>query len=170
MRMVLVLLAASLAAAQASAPHPKCSLPEQQQFNFWLGDWELTSPGEKPGEILHHSNSIKRVLGECIIQENFQSGGESPLIGMSVSVFDPVSGKWKQTWVDNDGSYLDFVGEFKDGEMILSRHATKADGTSSLQRMVWKNISANELDWSWEKSNDSGKTWEIVWPIHYKRK
>jgi hypothetical protein len=38
------------------------------------------------------------------------------------------------------------------------------------QRMVFKNITANELDWSWERSLDGGKTWQVMWPIHYKRK
>jgi hypothetical protein len=36
--------------------------------------------------------------------------------------------------------------------------------------MVWKNITANELDWSWEASHDGGKTWQVQWPIHYKSK
>jgi hypothetical protein len=36
--------------------------------------------------------------------------------------------------------------------------------------MVWKNITPNELDWSWEFSQDGGKSWEVQWPIHYKRK
>ena len=164
-----VLLTASLAVAEGPA-HPNCALPQQKQFDFWLGDWDLTSPGEKPEEVLHHSNSIKRILGGCIIQETFQSGGESPLIGTSVSVFDPVAGKWKQTWVDNDGSYLDFVGEFKDGQMVLARDGVRPDGTPVKQRMVFKNISANEFDWSWEASTDGGKTWKVQWPIHYKRK
>ncbi len=164
-----VLLAACLAVAEGPA-HPNCALPQQKQFDFWLGDWELTSPGEKPGEVLHSTNRIKRIVGGCIIQESFQSGGESPLIGTSLSVFDATAGKWKQTWVDNDGSYLDFVGEFKDRQMILVREAARPDGTRFLQRMVWKNISANELDWSWERSKDDGRTWEVVWPIHYKRK
>ena len=38
-----------------------------------------------------------------------------PLRGLSVSLFNARSGKWQQTWVDNEGAYLDFVGEFKDG-------------------------------------------------------
>ena len=42
------------------------------------------------------------------------------------------AGKWKQTWVDNEGGYLDFVGESKDGQMILSREATRPDGTKGL--------------------------------------
>ena len=65
---------------------------------------------------------------------------------------------------------MDFVGEFKDGQMILARDAVRVDGTKVIQRMVFKNISGNEFDWSWEASKDGGKTWEVQWPIHYKRK
>ena len=93
-----------------------------------------------------------------------------PLRGKSVSLFDVRANKWKQTWVDNEGGYLDFVGEFKNGQMILAREATRPDGTRILQRMVFKNISDKEFDWSWEASTDGGKTWQVNWPIHYKRK
>jgi hypothetical protein len=158
----------------AAQPSPKpCDRPEQKQFDFWVGDWELTSPGAKSGGVVHHRNTVQRILGGCIVQENFV-GSDAPdqlpqLIGISVSVFEPNSGKWKQTWVDNQGGYLDFTGEFKDGQMILSREATRPDGSKVMQRMVWKNITANEFDWSWERSKDGGKTWEVLWPIHYKR-
>ena len=92
------------------------------------------------------------------------------LRGTSVSIFDFNAGKWKQTWVDNEGGYLDFIGEFKDGQMILQREAVRSDGTKLLQRMVFKNIGPRELDWSWEASRDGGKTWQVQWPIHYKRR
>ena len=72
--------------------------------------------------------------------------------------------------MDNEGGYLDFVGEFKNGQMILAREVTRPDGTKSLQRMVFKNITHDEFDWSWEGSKDGGKTWTILWPIHYERK
>jgi hypothetical protein len=72
--------------------------------------------------------------------------------------------------VDNQGSYLDYVGAFKDGQMILQRDGTGRDGKKILQRMVWKNIGPSEFDWSWESSKDEGKTRQINWPIHYKRK
>jgi hypothetical protein len=92
------------------------------------------------------------------------------LRGHSVSVFDARAGRWKQTWVDNEGGYLDFIGEFKDGRMVLAREAVRPDGSKVQQRMVFKNIGRNEFDWSWERSLDGGKTWEVLWPIHYKRK
>ena len=127
-------------------------------------------PGRTRQSAGHGTNSIKRILDGCVVQENFSGQGTPPFHGTSLSIYDLKPGKWKQTWVDNQGAYLDFVGEFKDGQMILQREATGPDGKAFLQRMVWKNIAANEFDWSWEASHDGGKSWQVQWPIHYKRK
>jgi len=155
--------------APAIPPNP-CAAPEQKQLEFWVGDWDLTWPGPKQGEVQHGTNSIHRLLDQCVVQEDFSGDPSAPLHGMSVSIFDTRAGKWKQTWVDNQGSYLDFVGEFKNGQMVLAREGVRPDGTKIVQRMVFKNIQANEFDWSWESSTDGGKTWQVQWPIHYKRK
>jgi hypothetical protein len=159
-----------LSAQQTStAPQNPCAAPQQKQFDFWVGEWDLTWPGEKPAEIGHGTNSIKRIMDGCVVQENFSGADSMHLRGTSVSTFDARSGHWKQTWVDNEGGYLDFVGDFSNGQMILQRE-TIHKRTKILQRMVWKNITANEFDWSWEASRDGGKTWQVNWPIHYKRK
>jgi hypothetical protein len=155
------------AETQAAQPNP-CADPQQKQFDFWIGEWNLTWPGDKPGEVGHGTNSIKRILDGCVVQENFSGADSMHLRGTSVSTFDARSNRWKQTWVDNEGGYLDFLGDFSNGQMILQREAVR-NGEKILQRMVWKNISANELDWSWESSADGGKTWQVNWPIHYKR-
>jgi hypothetical protein len=106
----------------------------------------------------------------CVVQENFSGESSMHLRGTSVSLFDVRSGKWKQTWVDNEGSYLDFTGQYKDGQMVLAREFVKPDGSKVEQRMVFKNITPSEFDWSWERSLDGGKTWQVMWPIHYKRR
>ena len=155
--------------ATKSQPQP-CSAPEQKQMDFWLGDWELTWPGNSTGDAGHGTNSINRILDGCIVEENFSGGESMHLRGHSVSIFEARAGRWKQTWVDNEGGYLDFSGEFKDGQMVLAREAVRPDGSKVQQRMVFKNIGRNEFDWSWERSLDGGKTWEVLWPIHYKRK
>ncbi len=154
----------------ASAPPNPCVDPRQKQLDFWVGDWELTWPGTNAGETAHGSNNVKRILDGCVVQENFSGLESMPLRGTSASVFDTRSNHWKQTWVDNQGSYLDFTGNFQDGQMILQRSAVGPDGKTFLQRMVWKNIGPQEFDWSWEASRDEGKTWQVQWPIHYKRR
>ena len=156
--------------AQTPAPQKACAEPEQKQLDFWLGTWDLTWPGAKDGELGHGSNTITRIMDGCVVQENFSGEGATPLHGMSVSRFDPKSGGWKQTWVDNQGSYLDFTGEFKDGQMVLWRKFTLKDGKQVMQRMVFKNITPDAFDWSWEQSQDQGKTWSVQWPIHYKKR
>ncbi|HUM25392.1 MAG TPA: hypothetical protein PKN81_04115, partial [Anaerolineales bacterium] len=87
---------------------------ENHEFDFWLGEWDVTW-----GEGVHGTNRVESILDGAVIQENFNGDG---LIGISVSVFSREDSRWHQTWVDNSGSYLDFVGEFVDGKMILSRN------------------------------------------------
>jgi hypothetical protein len=149
---------------------PPCSAPEFHQFDFWVGDWDLTWPNPKGGAELHGENHITREYNNCVIHEHFSDHAAPSFKGMSVSTFVPQAKKWKQTWVDNQGAYLDFTGEFKDGQMILSRSGKNPKGQDVTQRMVFKSIQPDSFDWSWEVSQDGGKTWKVQWPIHYTRK
>jgi hypothetical protein len=163
------LLLAIAASGQGAPPKP-CSAPEFRQFDFWVGDWDLTWPGQNGQPEQHGSNHVVSEFGGCVIHENFSDRAEPPFQGASVSTFTPKLQKWQQTWVDSQGSYLDFTGEFKDGGMILSREAVGPAGKKFLQRMVFKNIKQGSFDWSWESSADGGATWKVMWPIHYQRK
>ena len=159
--MVLVLTGGM--SAQQKAPGPRNS-PESRQFDFWVGTWDLTWPKDGKG-----TNSVTFELDSAVIMEHFSGESSMPLRGMSVSVYNLRRKTWLQTWVDNQGGYLDFVGGFSEGSMILERTAV-VQGKEILQRMVWKNISHNSFDWSWEQSADRGKTWQVNWPIHYSRR
>lgn len=167
---VLTLGLASSATAQDDSTQAEesepCSSPEARQFDFWLGDWNLSWEGGTG------RNTITYKYGICVIEESFaadlSTDGPLPMKGTSVSVYSPQLKKWRQTWVDNQGGYLDFEGGFSDGKMTLSREAFK-DGQRLYQRMVWYNISEDSLDWNWEKSSDSSH-WETSWRIHYLRR
>jgi hypothetical protein len=150
--------------SQSPSPPPPCSTPEAQQFDFWLGEWDLTW-----GESDQGTNKISKIMGGCVILEEFSGAPAMDFQGMSVSVFNQRTGLWHQTWVDNNGGYLDFKGSFENGKMVLSRTAT-IEGKPALQRMVWYNLSENVLDWNWERSLNGGETWDVLWSIHYKRK
>lgn len=73
------------------------------EFDFWLGDWELTW-----GENNRGTNRIERIMNGAVVQENFEGDDYR---GMSVSVFSKEDNRWHQTWVDSSGAYLDFVGD-----------------------------------------------------------
>jgi hypothetical protein len=133
----------------------------ENQFDFWLGEWNVTW-----GEDRNGTNHIERILDGKIIQENFTA---PDLHGMSISSYDPERGLWCQTWVDSNGTYLDFTGRSEDERMILSRDAI-VEGQACKQRMVWHHIRGNQLEWNWERSDDDGKSWRVLWQIHYTRK
>src|SRR2546421_4953458 len=140
------------------------SAPEATQFDFWIGEWDLTWKNGGRG-----TNSIRAILDSKVILETFNAHPTDTFQGMSFSVYNLSMRKWQQTWVDNQGNYLDFVGAYQDGKMILERTATVGE-QSILQRMIFFNITATDLDWSWERSQDHGTTWEILWQIHYRRR
>jgi hypothetical protein len=132
----------------------------ETQFDFWLGEWDCTWGADGQG-----SNRVERILDGKIIQENFEG---DDLRGMSISAWDPERMLWRQTWVDSSGSYLDFTGGFRDGRMVLTRDAI-VHGEACQQRMVWYNLTEDEFDWNWERSDDGGITWDLKWQIKYRR-
>lgn len=173
---VLLALFCSVLAATAQENQTQtrpCDTDEGHQLDFWLGEWELTWPAEqwggKQGEKGQGTNHITKILGECIVQENFNFP-EGKFSGQSVSVYNTRKGHWQQTWVDNQGAYLLFTGQFKDGKMELRTEPFERNGKTMISRMVFKNIKTNSLDWDWQHSTDGGESWNDVWNIHYERK
>ncbi len=143
--LTVALVSGQQTASQPPPPSP-CLVAEQTQLSFWLGEWELTWPGEKQGQTDHGTNSIQRVLDGCAIEENFSGGTAMHLRGRSLSIFDTISGKWKQTWVDNEGGYLDFTGEFRDGQMILAREAVRRNGQKCCS--AWSSRTSHPMNWT----------------------
>ena len=155
----LFLLAPVAALAQSAPPPP----PEAAQFDFWIGDWDASW-----GEDLHGANRITK-RWDLVVVEEFDGKPGMALEGHSVSVYDANAKQWKQTWVDNQGGYLDFTGGFADGKMTLSRSLQK-DGRTIHQRMVWYDITPDTFKWNWERSLDNGENWDVMWQINYARR
>jgi len=168
---VLILIACSLpvtpAVADKADTTQPCTTAGFRQFDFWLGTWDLTwAAGDSTAT---GTNIITAELGDCVIEENFTTHDDNPFMGRSLSVYNPKTDRWSQTWVDNSGNYLDFEGRFTGGRMILERTAVKDDQPIK-QRMVFYNITAASIDWNWERSTDDGRSWMSLWQIHYQRR
>jgi len=161
------------AAAQNGKQQRPCDTPEGKQLDFWVGEWELSWPAEQfggpAGDSGHGTNTITKILSECIVQEEFRFP-QGNFNGHSVSVYNAKKKHWQQTWVDNQGGYLLFTGDFKDNKMELRTEPANRNGKEFISRMVFKNIEKNSLDWDWQNSTDGGKSWNDQWNIHYKRK
>src|SRR4051812_29704320 len=104
------------APAASGAPPPACTAPEYHQLDFWLGDWDVVvharkSPDSDAWADAPGTQHVEKLLGGCAISESFTASGPGPAwAGRSYSSWQPAPlGKWRQTWVDDQGSYLAFV-------------------------------------------------------------
>jgi len=149
--------------AQQPAPKP-CSSPEYRQFDFWLGDWVVTTPdGKKAGE-----NRVVSLLDGCVVQENWV--GEHGSVGHSYNMYFSRDRKWHQTWVENDGLLLQLAGGIEDGKMVMRGTIPGRDGEPVLHEVSWEKIDGGKVRQHWRASKDGGKTWKDLFIGIYAKK
>ena len=157
--------AVSGASAQAPGPTapPDCSGPEFHQFDFWIGEWQVTAGGSVAG-----SNRIEPLLDGCALAEHWTSatGGR----GESLNFYDRASGRWHQAWTDARGQALLMSGGLFEGSMVMrTEPVTAADGTVRVHRTMWTPLPDGTVRQHWETSTDGGVTWTTVFDGLYER-
>jgi len=144
------------------AVNPCKAKPEFRQFDFWIGEWDA----KNTQGITVGSSSIQLILNQCIIFENWSTPVSS---GKSFNVFNTSDNKWHQTWVDDKGTFAHYIGEFKDGKMILVAENT-VGGAKTLLKMTFSKLPNGDVRQFGENSTDDGKTWTTAFDFTYTRK
>ena len=86
---------------------PSCDTPERRQFDFWVGEWSVTSNAKSVGQSV-----ITKELGGCLIVENwYGSDGDR---AKSLNWFEPSTNRWRQVYVGLN-SNIDYKGEWSSG-------------------------------------------------------
>jgi hypothetical protein len=158
--------AASAVEAQSTSASPlSCSRPEHRQFDFWVGEWDVTTPnGRQAG-----TNRIRPIHGGCALQEEWR--GSSGFTGTSLNAFDATTSRWHQTWVGSDGLLLQLDGGIRDGSMELTGSIVGANGARTLHRIRWTPLGGQpaRVRQLWESSTDGGRTWSVAFDGTYTR-
>jgi hypothetical protein len=133
----------------------------QEDFSFWIGDWEVYKTGT---DAVVGKSKIEIILNGQAIQESYYSTGSS-YSGTSLNKYVKDANRWEQYWVDNTGLRLYLIGNFSDGKMVLSDCETRKAGPCN--RISWwqKGKGIRQV---WEQSEDNGATWTIVFDGTYK--
>lgn len=149
---------------QSATPCPCCE-SEYLQFDFWLGDWIVYSKGKMAG-----FNKIVKIEDGCIIRENWKSV-QSGYTGSSYNYYDKSTKKWKQVWIDNQGSVLELSGTLKGNKMILiSNERTDKRGKQVVNKITWTNNSDGTVNQVWEVSEDGGVSFMVVFDGLYRKR
>jgi hypothetical protein len=155
----LLLLAAAATAQPAAGP---CAAPENSQFDFWVGTWEVHAKGKLVGH-----NTISRIHGGCTLLEDYSVVG-GPYEGKSFNWYDPTDGRWHQVWVDNGGTRLNLAGGLVAGAMVLAGER-QARGEPVTDRITWTPQTDGTVRQHWELSPDGGETWSTLFDGLYRQ-
>ena len=131
-------------------------------LDFWLGTWDCTWEGG------NGRNTVTRELGDRVVVERFEAFGEDAFDGLSVSVPDPATNGWRQTWVDSTGSYWAFAGGRRTDGTFVFGTPDRVDADQLYKRMVFSDIEPDGFEWRWETSSDR-RQWTLRWAITYRR-
>lgn len=160
---ILLACLAGASSAQSTPAKPCEARPEYRQFDFWIGEWDVTVQGQMAG-----TNVIQLILGNCVIQENWT--GSKGGAGKSFNFFNAAANRWQQTWVDNSGGVLEFSGEFRDGAMRFLAETPNKGGGKTLSRMTFTPLPEEKVRQLVENSKDEGKTWSVAFDGLYSRR
>jgi hypothetical protein len=153
---------AVLAALKKNAA-PCQDSPESAQFDFWIGEWDVQTPQGK-----HAGNSsIQKILGSCVILENWSGGG---LDGKSFNIYNRNLNQWQQYWVDSSGRVTIYTGTLVGGEMHYIAEAGPQNGSQVARRMTFSKLEPGKVRQLGEVSNDGGKTWSTAYDLIYVKK
>lgn len=139
-----------------------CSSVEARQFDFWVGEWEVTAKGKLAGR-----SKISLIVGGCALLEEYDT--DRGYSGKSLNFYKAEAGKWQQVWVGSDGGILTLLGGYGDNKMILTGES-QSNGKKILDRITWHNNADHTVRQVWDRSEDEGKTWSNLFDGLYTKK
>ena len=164
---IALLAVARPAAAQNQPPapvkQPDCSAAEFRQFDFWVGEWNVTMMGREAG-----TSSVTSEERGCVVHEHW--AGKVGDTGQSFNFYNRQTGKWRQVWVASNGSSIDLSGTLVDGSIAYTGETKQPDGTRMLHRLTFTPNADGSVRQFWQTSVDEGATWKVSFDGHYVRK
>ncbi len=144
---------AALAQQAPAQPAPPCSAEQHDDFDFWVGTWNVYAPGGGPYQGV---NLIEKVNGGCLITEHWQ--GAQGSVGDSMNYYDPFAEAWRQVWV-SAGAIIDYTGGLnEDGAMELTGEIFyPANGARAPFRGIWTAQADGTVRQHFEQQNPEGE-------------
>jgi len=162
-----ILLLTSLAfATRGFATHADACAANSayRQLDYWLGTWTIGAQGSSGNA---HS-TVSASLDKCLVVENWDGGRGH--YGQNFFGYSADDKSWYGMFADNEGRVHVFTsGKVADGRAEFEGTSRGPAGESILNRVKVTRASPNTVEQTWEKSNDNGATWNVVFRGVYSR-
>ncbi len=139
--------------------------PHMNDFNFWIGEWDVYQNGTD--KIVGHS-IILSILNGNAIQENY-TANSGKYEGTSLNKYNQEKRIWEQFYVDNSGLTLHITGKLEEGKMVLTNSCTVL-GKITNNRISWTAQEDGTVRQLWEQKQEEQTDWQIAFDGIYKKK
>lgn len=160
---VVTLAAGAHAQQPPSAGSRPCTTPAHRAFDFWIGDWDVTTPDGAPAG----TNRIESVLGGCALLEHWEGRGGA---GKSLTLYVAAERQWNQTWIDASGNRVVLTGGLDGSRMVLRNAWTGPDGARMRSELSWTPQPDGSVRQVWRQSRDDGATYQTTFDGIYRRR
>jgi hypothetical protein len=140
----------SILGQQSTQPANPCNLPEVKAFDFQIGVWK-----DESGVQIHE---VKKILGGCVIQENWKNAKGDYAIALKS--YDARAGRWQLSWVAPEMNHQFWEGRKEEGQWRFYRR-WQMDGEAILSRTYWVLVDDGTVERIVEQSRDDGKSWRL---------
>jgi hypothetical protein len=140
---------------------PACVQPEQRQFDFWVGEWDVSPTGSP---VIVAESSITLADEDCVVIENwrpFRNGSAH-----SISMYDAQTRHWRQFYAGAAVPLATYTGNL-DSEGVLR---FDVDNSAPRTRMNYQRIDANTIRQWGEQFNETTREWSTQWDLTYRRR
>jgi hypothetical protein len=142
---------------------PCVAKPDSHRFDFWIGEWSVTTPQGQPAG----KSSVQQILEQCVIFENWTDaqGGS----GKSLNAYNAALGMWQQFWTDQYGAVTEYRRSEPTERGLRFFAETTLPKGPALLRMTFTPVDANTVRQFGETSFDAGKSWQTSFDLYYHR-
>lgn len=154
----MIMVCAVSAFSQSSNEH-------HNEFNFWIGEWNVYVNGT---ETLAGESKIESILGGKTLVENY-SAANGQYKGTSLNTYNATEKRWEQYYTDNGGLVLHITGGISDGKMVLE-NTQNMSGVAVQNRISWTPMENGDVRQLWEQKNVGDEKWNVAFDGIYKKK
>lgn len=137
-----------------------CTSAESRQFDFWLGEWDVSNPGSS--DLVAESSITLADQGCVIIEEWRPFQGPS---GHSINFYDATDQRWHQAWADATPRRAEYRGALENGVLVFEQLASNPQA-----RMSFQALDANTVRQWGERLDPATGAWNVTWDLTYRRR
>ena len=141
-----------------------CCTSYHQQFNFWLGDWNVyDTNGTLVGE-----NTIVEQENHCLLNEHWR--GAKGTTGRSYNYYNSKDSTWNQLWIDNNGGQLILKGTAIENGMLLKSAVVSTPKGNYYNQITWTKNNDGSVTQLWQYFDEENNLIKTAFKGIYKRK